>query len=251
MLRKPVVGVPCYEPSKPLEGFPPSFLLPQAYMQRLEAAGAAPVMIPLLLDEAALRTIYNILDGLLLAGGGDVDPALYGEAPHPKLGHVDPLRDRVELQLLQWAFQDDLPVLAICRGIQVLNVAAGGTLYQDIEAQCPWAMRHNCYRIKPRDYRAHGVEIEPDSRLGELLRALRLAVNSGHHQAVKDLAPGFRISARAEDGIIEGIEWPERSFVIGVQWHPEALADRDPVMQRLFDGFVEAARRAASCRGTI
>jgi putative glutamine amidotransferase len=238
----PIIGVPSYGHAKPPRGYPPSFVVPQSYIRCLEAAGAAPLIVPLLRAEGALRAIYATLDGLLLAGGGDVDPRLYGEEPHPKLRDVDPERDRVELLLLRWAFEDDLPVLAICRGIQVLNVAAGGTLYQDIAAQCPWAMRHNHYRSRPRDYRAHEVNIEPGSRLFHLLGTRRLAVNSMHHQAVKDPAPGLRVSARAEDGLIEGIESSEHRFVVGVQWHPEALAHQDPVMQRLFDGFVEAVR---------
>lgn len=245
-LHKPIVGVPCYTPAKTLAGMPPSFVLPQAYIRRLEAAGAAPVMIPPLDDTAALRTVYERLDGLLLAGGGDVDPAWYGEAPHPKLGHVDSLRDRVEVQLIRWALQDDLPILAICRGIQVLNVAAGGTLYQDITAQCPGAMSHSPDRTQSRDDRTHAIEIEPNSLLRSLLGTPRLVVNSGHHQAVKDTAPGFRVTARAEDGIIEGIEGLGRSFCVGVQWHPESLAHRDPTMQRLFEGFVAAAQKAAT-----
>lgn len=241
-VQPPIVGVPGYRHTEPLEDYPPSFLLPQAYIRCLEAVGAAPVIVPLLRDEEALRTIYTALDGLMLAGGDDVDPALYGETPHPKLGDVDPERDRVELLLLRWALEDDLPVLGICRGIQVLNVAAGGTLYQDIRAQCPWAARHNYYRTRPRDYRAHEVRIERGSRLFHLMKTPRAAVNSTHHQAVRDVAPDLVVSARAEDGLIEGIEWPDRLFVVGVQWHPEALAHQDPVMRRLFGGFVDAIR---------
>ena len=242
-MQPPIIGAPSYGYVKPPKGYPPSFVVSQSYIRCLEVAGAAPLIIPLLHDEGALRAIYTTLDGLLLAGGGDVDPRFYGEEPHPKLGDVDPERDRVELLLLRWAFEDDLPVLAICRGIQMLNVAAGGTLYQDIAAQCPWAVRHNYYRSWPRDHRAHQVGIERGTRLFHLLGTPRVAVNSMHHQAVKDLAPGFQVSARAEDGLIEGIESLEHSFMLGVQWHPEVLAHQDPVMQRLFDGFVEAVRK--------
>jgi putative glutamine amidotransferase len=219
--------------------YPPSFLMTQVYIKRLEAAGAAPIVIPLLEHEPALRAIYERLDGLFLAGGDDVDPSHYGEAPHPKLGEVNRNRDRVELRLLRWGLEDRLPILAVCRGIQVLNVGAGGTLYQDIQAQIPTAMRHSYHKIKPRNYRAHGVTIEPDSRLAKLMGCHVADVNSLHHQAVKDVAPGFRVTARATDGVIEGIECLNGHFAVGVQWHPEALAEEDSTMQALFDGFVD------------
>jgi putative glutamine amidotransferase len=210
----------------------------KVYIQCLEAAGTAPIIIPLLEHEEALRAIYEQLDGLFLAGGVDVDPSLYGEAPHPRLGDVNRHRDHVEITLLRWALEDGLPVLAVCRGIQVLNVAAGGTLYQDIEAQVPNAIRHNYHKIKPRNYRAHEVTVEPNTRLSEVMGTRMVRVNSLHHQAVRDVAPGFRVTARAADGVIEGIEQVNGHFVVGVQWHPEALAEEDAAMQALFDTFI-------------
>ena len=238
-MRKPLVGIPSHSYDRVLDGiYPPSFLMTQVYVQRLETAGAAPIIIPLLEEESTLRTIYEHLDGLFLAGGVDVDPAHYGEAPHPKLGEVNQDRDRVELILLRWALEDQKPVLAVCRGIQVLNVGAGGTLYQDIEAQIPGAMRHSYHKIKPRTYRAHTVSIEPDSRLAEMMGTQEAGVNSLHHQSVKDVAPGFRVTARAADGVIEGIERLNGHFAVGVQWHPEALAEEDETMQAIFNGFV-------------
>lgn len=241
---RPLVGVPSYSYDRVLdETYPPGFLMGEAYVRRLEAAGAAPVIVPLLQGEAALRAIYERLDGVLLAGGGDVAPSCYGEPDHPKLGSVDEARDRVELTLTRWALEDRLPILAICRGIQVLNVAGGGTLYQDIEAQISGAVQHEYHRKRPRTYRAHGVVIEPGSRLAELVGVHEASVNSLHHQAVKEVAPGFRVTARAEDGVIEGIEYLADHFAVGVQWHPEALAGEDPAQQRLFDGFVHEVRR--------
>lgn len=240
---RPLIGVPSDSREKVLDGvYPPCFLMARVYIQRLEVAGAAPIIIPLLQEEQALRTLYERLDGLFLAGGVDVDPAYYGEEPHPKLGTVNRERDRVEITLLRWALEDELPILAVCRGIQVLNVAAGGTLYQDIEAQVPAAIRHQYWQIKPRDYRAHDVTIEPDSKLAELMGACAIGVNSMHHQAIKDVASGFRVTARAVDGVVEGIERTDGHFTLGVQWHPEALADQDSAMQALFDSFVDEIR---------
>lgn len=242
-MRTPIVGVPSHSYDRVLDGtYPPSFLMTQVYIQRLGLAGAAPIIVPLLRSDDALRAIYERLDGLFLAGGVDVDPSYYGESPHPKLGDVNRDRDRVELALLRWALEDDMPILAVCRGIQVLNVAAGGTLYQDIEAQVPHAIRHNYHKVKPRNYRAHEVTVEPGSRLSTVMGTQAISVNSLHHQAVKDVAPTFRATARAVDGIIEGIEGLNGHFAVGVQWHPEALAEEDAAMQALFDRFVDAIR---------
>ncbi|RME49197.1 MAG: gamma-glutamyl-gamma-aminobutyrate hydrolase family protein [Chloroflexi bacterium] len=239
-MRRPLVGVPSHSYDKVLDGtYPPSFLMTKVYIRSLELAGTAPIIIPLLDREDTLRAIYEQLDGLFLAGGVDVDPSLYGEPPHPKLGDVNRERDRVEITLLRWALEDGLPVLAVCRGIQVLNVAAGGTLYQDIESQVPNAIRHNYHKIKPRNYRAHEVIVEPETRLFDAIGAKVVRVNSLHHQAVKDVAPGFRVAARASDGVIEGIERLNGHYAVGVQWHPEALAEEDAAMQALFDTFID------------
>ncbi|MFQ5593242.1 MAG: gamma-glutamyl-gamma-aminobutyrate hydrolase family protein [Anaerolineae bacterium] len=239
-MQRPIVGVPSHSYDRVLDGtYPPSFLMTQVYIQRLGMAGAAPIIVPLLQSDDALRAIYERLDGLFLAGGVDVDPSYYGEPPHPKLGEVNRDRDRVELALLRWALEGNLPILAVCRGIQVLNVAAGGTLYQDIEAQIPHSIRHNYHQIKPRNYRAHEVTVEPGSRLSTVMGTQEIGVNSLHHQAVKNVAPGFHATAWAADGVIEGIEGLNGHFVVGVQWHPEALAEEDEAMQSLFDSFVD------------
>lgn len=243
-MRAPLVGIPSYGSEEdPDDASLPSFRMTQTYIQRLEAAGAAPFIIPLLQREATLRVLYKTLDGLLLAGGGDIDPAHFGEPPHPELGRVNQDRDRVELTLLRWAFEDELPVLGICRGIQVLNVAAGGTLYQDIESRVSGAMQHRCEDVDYWKHRAHEITVEPDSRLRAMLNSRKVNVNSYHHQAVKQVAPGFRVTAQAGDGVVEGIERIDGHFVVGVQWHPEMLAADDPVQQALFDGFVDEVRR--------
>jgi putative glutamine amidotransferase len=214
------------------------------YVRALSLAGGAPVLVPLDLDEGAWRSIYDGLDGLLLPGGVDVDPAHYGEAPHPALGRVDEALDRAELLLARWALDEGMPLFGICRGIQVLNVAAQGTLYQDLPAQCPGVGPHACNPPEyPRGSRPHAVEIAPHSHIARAIGATRCMVNTRHHQAVKDVAPGFAITARAPDGVIEGIERPAGALAFGVQWHPENLAADDPQMLGLFALLVEAARR--------
>jgi putative glutamine amidotransferase len=180
---------------------------------------------------------------LLLPGGEDVDPAFYGEARHEKCGRVSLDRDETELALARWAMEEGKPLFAICRGIQVLNVAQGGSLYQDIQTQVPGTDKHDWYPDHPRDRQSHTLEIVPRTRLAQLSGTTSLPVNSLHHQAIKEAAPGLVVVAHAEDGIVEAVEAPDHPFALGVQWHPEELASRDARAQRLFDAFVEACRR--------
>jgi putative glutamine amidotransferase len=238
----PIVGIPTHSRYVAMAGLPPAFIMGQLYTQALAQAGAAAILLPLYEDPALLRTLYEQIDGLFLAGGSDVNPALYEAEPHSRLGEVDEERDRVELQCIEWALADRLPILAICRGMQVLNVAHGGSLYQDIAAEVPHAMEHNYWQQQPRDYLAHPVEVLPGTRLATLLGTHHTLVNSLHHQAVRTLAAGLRPSARAADGILEALESTDPGqFVVGVQWHPEALTS-DPKMLRLFTGFVDAVQ---------
>lgn len=237
----PFIGIPCQSDESKRAAGVPHFSANQSYVRCTEAAGGLPLLIPLVESEDVLRAIYARLDGLLLTGGVDVDPAHYSEAPHPKLGEVDGPRDRVEIALTRWALADGLPVLAICRGLQVLNVAASGTLYQDIASQVGGAIEHTYYPDHPRDLIAHPVTIEPGSRLAAILGSTTLGVNSLHHQAVRDVAPGFAVTARAPDSLVEALESMDHPFALGVQWHPEELT-QDARMQRLFEVFVQKAR---------
>jgi gamma-glutamyl-gamma-aminobutyrate hydrolase PuuD len=188
------------------------------------------------------------IDGLLLAGGEDVNPSAYGETPHPTVVDVSPERDRFELALVAEARKRDFPILAICRGIQVLNVACGGSLVQDIPSQMAGALDHRLAVPAHSSHSlAHEIWIEPDSVLGTLMRdALggtdACEVNSRHHQAVKRPAAGFRVTATAPDGVIEAIEDPASRFCLGVQWHPENFW-RTGEFRPLFEGFLEAADR--------
>jgi putative glutamine amidotransferase len=212
------------------------------YTHAVELAGGAPVAIPLQLGEETLRDIFARLDGLLLAGGADVHPNEFGEPVAPYCGEIDRARDAVELQLLRWAIDRKMPILGICRGIQVLNVAAGGTLYQDIGAQVDPALRHEHVRGEPYNRRTHSIELDPHSHLARALGTTRADVNSLHHQSIKQVAPGFRIVARAPDGIVEGIESTNGHFAVGVQFHPEWLIDDEARMLSLFEALVNATQ---------
>jgi putative glutamine amidotransferase len=202
-----------------------------AYVHALTRAGLVPVVVPPLLDADAACAVLDRVQGLVLTGGEDVDPARYGAAPHPKLGETDGARDAVELALIAGAERRRLPVLAICRGIQILNVALGGTLYQDLPSERPGPIDHADQRVR------HGLRLEPRTRLHGVVGAVAARVNSRHHQAIRELAPGLRATAWAEDGVIEGVErsTADAPWTVAVQWHPE-----DDVEGALFDGFAKA-----------
>ena len=173
-----------------------------------------------------------------------MDPATYGEAPHEKLGRIDPDRDRVELQLTRWCIEDKKPLLGLCRGLQVINVAAGGTLVQDIDAQFEGAIRHDYFPTYgfERDHVSHDVAVDPSSRLRTLVDLEQLPVNSMHHQGVKELGTGLVACAHSADGLIEAVESTNGHWMVGVQWHPEVFEADDPHARDLFRGFVAAAR---------
>ncbi len=237
--RSPLIGVTCM--TIETESHSPRLGMSRSYVNALLRVGAAPVLIPHMADKAALRSAYEQLDGLLLPGGGDVDPVHYGESRHAKCNEPSAERDNTELALARWAMEGGMPLLAICRGIQVLNVALGGSLFQDIQAQVPGAERHAWYPNYPRDRLSHTVSLTPEARLAHIAGESTLPVNSLHHQSVKDIAPGLVVTGHSPDGIIEAVEAPEHPFAIGVQWHPEELAGSDRRAQRLFEAFVEAS----------
>jgi putative glutamine amidotransferase len=244
---RPVIGIATQTLDAVPGKLPLGWIMGQRYVKGLTAAGAVPWLIPLLPDdEATLRGIYERLDGLFLTGGVDIDPSRYGEPRHARCDRSDPARDATELTLIRWALADARPILGVCRGIQALNVACGGSLYQHVPEQHPSAIKHDYFPGPPdysRDYLAHVVRFRPDSRLARLLGAEQVQVNSMHHQGIKRLAPGLAATAVAPDGLIEGVEAPDRPFVVGVQWHPEELVEQHPPQRRLFASFVEAARR--------
>jgi putative glutamine amidotransferase len=215
----------------------------QNYVDAVLAAGGAPVCIPVGLDDESLDRVYATFDGLLLPGGDDVAPRRYGGKPNAYLGDVDEARDELELALTTRAFDDDLPMLGICRGIQVLAVAAGGTLYQDLPTEFPAHVPHEV-REFGRNHLAHAITLEAGSRLAAALGCTVARVNSFHHQAIQDMPDGFMVSARSADGLVEGIEATGDRFAVGVQCHPEELwSSTAPEFSRLFEAFVDAARQ--------
>jgi putative glutamine amidotransferase len=242
LTRKPIIGCTTYR--KTAAQTPPISLmaLMPSYVEAIKAAGGIPLLIPLGLSDDDLCAIFEQLDGLLLPGGGDVAAHYYG-SHHPELiSDVDDDRDRVELFLARLAVTQRKPLLAICRGHQLLNVALGGTLYEDVNLQYPEALRHDNYNLFPRNHLAHHVSVIPGSRLAALFNgAAEVRVNSLHHQGVRDLAPELTAVATAPDGLIEGVELPDHPFAVGVQWHPENLVDDDPLMLELFKGLTAAA----------
>jgi putative glutamine amidotransferase len=220
------------------KGFP-NLMLMEAYSQAVSQAGAAPVMIPLGVPTETLQAILARLDGVLFTGGGDVRPQVYGSQDHPKVSWIDDDRDRIELDLFRLLLAAGKPFLGICRGIQLINVALGGTLYEDILDQRPGALKHDRSR-NARNYLAHAVELTETSRLSCILGDNQVKVNSLHHQGIRELAPGLIVSAYAPDGLIEAFEMSDYSFGMAVQWHPEWLQEHPP-MRNLFQAFAQAA----------
>jgi putative glutamine amidotransferase len=208
------------------------------YVRAILRAGGIPVLMPVGTQDVQ-PALLDRLDGVLFTGGLDINPTCYGGDMHPAVPEVDPLRDATEIPLVRLVIERGMPFLGICRGIQMLNVSLGGTLFQDIASQRPNSLHHPCYPKLPRDLEAHKVEIVPDSLLAKSLGCTLTAVNSLHHQAIRELAPRLKPVAFAPDGIIEGVELPDYAFGIGVQWHPEAMPESTQ-MQSLFKAFLGA-----------
>jgi putative glutamine amidotransferase len=222
-----------------------TLFLPQRYLTAIARAGAIPVVLSSPRAPSKLGRWIDRLDGLVLSGGNfDIDPRYYGEKPIKGLGELKLERTEFELEMSTAAFRRGLPVLGICGGAQAINVALGGSLYQDIATQIPGAGAHE------RGGRPHAVDhpirIKPGTRLFQILGRKRLTVNTTHHQAVRRLGRGLIVNAVAEDGVIEGIESTAHPFVLGVQWHPEALAPRRRLQRLLFSSFVALCKRSAA-----
>lgn len=252
MTDRPLIGCATYR--KTVDQTPPIevYGLMPAYTEAVLQAGGLPVLIPLGLDEEALTALLARIDGLLLPGGGDIGPAHYGgDGTDPTVCNVDEERDRSEFLLVRHALDQQKPLLAICRGHQVFNVALGGTLWEDVHSGMPNGIVHDQFGRHDRQYLAHDVELLPGSLLARIVQETRLPVNSLHHQGIRDLAPGLQAVATAPDGLIEAVEVKDHPFALGVQWHPENLIHIAPAMQALFRHFVLAASRVSAPQGTL
>ena len=213
----------------------------QAYLQAILRASGLPLIVAPILPAEDLPALIRLGDGFLFCGGGDVEPQRYGGNACTRLGGLDAERDEFELQLLPLILKADKPLLAICRGVQVLNVALGGTLICDIASQLPQASKHDYYPGFKRDQVVHQVNIQPNTLLAATLGLGKVGTNSLHHQAIDQLGRGLAPNARAEDGVIEGVEMPSKRFVLGLQWHPECMPE-SAVMQHLFEAFITACQ---------
>jgi putative glutamine amidotransferase len=246
MSRCPLIGI-----SADLSGVPanatnpaqePILLLPQRYCRAIQETGGITLILPPIASRSGLRRTLHPLDGVLISGGNfDIHPSYYGENPISALGAIKKERTEFELELVDLALHQDLPLLGICGGAQAINVALGGSLYQDIATQLPNATQHE--QGAKRNEGGHPIMIHSGTYLRKIVQKQTLDVNTTHHQAVRKIGKGLVVNATAEDGLIEGLESSSHSFVLGVQWHPEILARKDPSQRRIFASFIAAAKR--------
>ncbi|MBT4867464.1 MAG: gamma-glutamyl-gamma-aminobutyrate hydrolase family protein [Planctomycetaceae bacterium] len=228
-----VIGITTYGGNDAAQ---PEFTLPRDYVDSVRRAGGIPLLISP--GENRLADLVSKLDGLILAGGGDLDPNLYGGTQHESIYMVDTERDQSEVELARAAIDSGMPILGICRGIQLINIVLGGTLHEHLPDVVGDSVTH---RLPPREPTEHDVAIKPETRLAEILGALEFRAASWHHQAIRDVAEGFVVAAHAADGTIEAIEMPDHDWLFAVQWHPELTAVDCPVQQRLFAELVRVA----------
>lgn len=240
---KPVIAIPAhkaYREGKPYS--PYMFAIKHTFIQAIERAGGVPLIVPMYENEEHAAQLMKMADGLLLADGNDISSHTYGEEPRD-IRDDDPRRDEFELSLLRQAEQLRMPVLGICRGMQLMNVARGGTLYQDLATEREGSDEHDGYLIvKDTEHLAHDLRVEEGTQLAQIIGASTIKSNTHHHQAVKNVGKSLAISARATDGVVEGIEDAAMPYFVGVQPHPETLFQRaEPAWSKLFQSFVDAS----------
>jgi putative glutamine amidotransferase len=237
-MPKPLIGLTCSRiPNQ--DGFP-AFGVNETYSRSISTAGGIPILIPLELSKSDLAALLDRVDGMVFTGGYDIDPHKYGGQPHPKVMHIDQDRDELELQLVEIMIEQGLPILGICRGLQVINVAMGGTLYEDLPQQFPSSIQHNNHDM-PRDHLSHLVAVENDSLLARIMTSKQVQVNSLHHQGVRKLGNHLLPTAYSPDGLVEAFELPGIPFGLAVQWHPEELQEHE-TQRKLFQVFVGACQ---------
>jgi putative glutamine amidotransferase len=237
-MPKPLIGLTTT--FTPRRSHPPIDGTNRPYAEAVRRAGGVPILIPNDLTEDDQDLLLSRVDGILFTGGFDLDPACYGHPDHPMSVRIDHDRDRLEIHLVRSMAQSGQPFLGICRGLQVINVALGGSLYEHLPDQLPGNV-HAENHDKPRNFLAHTVSVVPDSRLSHVLVDHQARVNSLHHQGVRQVAPGLQVTATAPDGLVEGFELPGLPFAVAVQWHPEELQD-DERMRRLFAAFIQSCQ---------
>jgi len=236
---KPIIGVTgYYHPySREVSGV----FVGEDYTEGVSRAGGIPVVIPFLESEEDVKAMASRLDGLLLSGGFDMDPQMFGEQPIPGMGEVTPERDWLESILFKEMHAAGKPIFGICRGMQIMNIMMGGNVYQDLPSQKEGELLQHSQRA-PRWYGAHTVTVTEGTLLHAVFGTTRIRTNSFHHQAVRDVPDSLLVSAVADDGVIEAIEAKEGPFLVGVQWHPENMWRREPRVLKLFEAFVDAAK---------
>lgn len=216
------------------------FCLIDKYVEAVSQSGGIPLIIPGIAFDDSISSLFQKIDGVLLTGGGDIETRRYNGEDHPKVYGVDTARDQLEIDLVQSAVTNKKPLLGICRGIQLINVALGGDLYSDISDQRENSLRHDWFPDIPRDLLAHEVQVNAKSKLYEITKSDLMEVNSLHHQGIKSLAPGLTATALAEDGMIEAVEMDNHPFFLGLQWHPEWIFNQNTTKQ-IFKAFIQAA----------
>lgn len=253
-MKKPIIGISCnydygdvFKSANDIAAISPKWhYICENYTRSIEEAGGIPLLLPVYRDEEDLTAALDMVDGVLISGGNDIDPILYGELDRGRCGRIIPERDRQDIAMARYVIEKtQKPMLCICRGIQVLNVAMHGSLYQDLESEGPFGghMRKNY----PMNAVTHRVSIAPDSLLFEILGKTHLGVNSFHHQSVKSVGSGLRVTAKSEDGVVEAVELEGGRFVLGLQWHPEKMYDSEE-QKKIFAAFLERARQGG-CGG--
>lgn len=236
-MAKPLIGISM---QRDWNGEKRSVSVGQSYEQAVLRAGGIPVLLPVLPRREEMGEILARIQGVIVTGGPDINPILYGGRMHPNVKGVDLLRDEADLHLVKLAYELKVPLLGICRGFQVINVAFGGTLYTDVNEQHPGSLFHTCYPDRPLDLLSHSVRLVTGGRLADILQQDELRVNSLHHQGIRTVGAGLAVTAVAEDGLVEGIEISEMPFGLGVQWHPE-LMPADTPSNTLFRALILAA----------
>lgn len=233
---RPVIGVTVYKEQKDCNVY---MKVNEWNLKAIENFGGIPVMLHITNDDKVIEGYIKILDGIYLTGGGDINPLLFNEEPIRELGNVEYDRDNFEIKLYKKASEKNIPILGVCRGMQVMNVADGGNLYQDLYSQRPKTNNHSCkYAFEGNEF--HTVNIKENSKLYDILNTTEIKINSYHHQAVNELAKDYVATAFAKDGVVECIESTKLKYAIGIQWHPEVMYAKYPLFRKLFKSFINA-----------